>query len=136
MLLLVGGLLGGCWLGQAGMELPHQLPGESYPGDRGELTGVLDVADNGCRHIVLDAGTYFVIWPSGSDAADLGELPAGVRLPGGDVIADGDTLVGTGALTPTAPLTADRNGWWAHVIGYCAPDASEVFVFDSARGGE
>ncbi len=73
---LISGLLGGCSLGQGGMELPHQLPGESYPGDRLELTGALDVADNGCRHIVLDAGTYLVIWPSGSDYVDSVNCPA------------------------------------------------------------
>lgn len=117
------------------MELPHQLPGENYRGDRRELTGLLHVADNGCFQVALGAGTNFVIWPAGSEDAAVGDLP-GVRLAGGDVIVAGNTVAGRGALTATAPLTVERNGWWAHVIGYCAPDASEVVVFDSAHRGD
>jgi len=127
-------LLVGCQPGQVGMGLPRQHDGESYTGDRQHLTGVLEVASNGCINIDLNPGTYLIIWPKGSDYADLGQSPAGVRLPDGHVIAPGDTLSGTGALTPTAPLVANRDGYWSHAIGYCAPGASEVVVFDSVGG--
>jgi hypothetical protein len=115
------------------MDLPSQHDGESYGGERLALTGELSVAANGCINITLNTGSYLVIWPKGSDYADLGSSPAGVRLPNGHVIAPGDTLSGTGALTATAPLVANRDGYWAHVIGYCAPGASEIVVFDSVN---
>lgn len=131
VLALAGAWLGGC-SGLGGLELPQQRIGETFPGERVELAGVLDVADDGCIGITMEAGTFLVIWPSGSDDADVDERPA-VRLPDGQVIGPGDALAGIGALTRTAPLVADRNGYWAHVIGYCAPDAAEVVVLDSAR---
>lgn len=133
--MILGLLVGGCGLGEAGMPLPRQQAGQSYPGDRQELAGVLDVSDFGCLNIVLERGTFLVIWPAGSDYADLGQQPQGVRLPGGQVLADGDAVLGTGAFTPTAPLLAQRDTSLAYAIRGCAPDASELVVFDAARRG-
>ena len=130
--LVVGGLLAllaSCGIGEGGIGLPHQRAGETYPGNRLEMVGILEVADNSCLNMALDGTSYLVIWPAGSALADR------VLLPNGEVIAEGDTVVGTGAFTPTARLTADRNGYWANAIGYCAPDASEVVVLDTARRG-
>ena len=109
------------------MGLPRQIAGETYPGERRELSGVLEVADNGCLNLTMDGATRFVIWPAGSTQDDR------VRLPDGEFITVGDEVAGIGALTPTAPLVANRDGFWASAIGYCAPDASEVVVLDSAR---
>ncbi len=131
IVVLSADLLIGCQPGQAGIDLPRQHDGETYPGDRQQLTGVLEVAANGCINIDLNPGTYLVIWPKGSAYADLGQSPAGVRMPDGHVIAPGDSLSGTGALTPTTPLVANRDSYWAQAIGYCAPGASDVVVFDS-----
>jgi hypothetical protein len=47
------------------MPLPRQQAGESYPGDRPELTGVLDVSDFGCFNLALDDEHILVIWPAG-----------------------------------------------------------------------
>lgn len=134
-LAIAGGATAACGVGEAGMELPRQHDGESFPGHRQELTGVLHTASNGCLELVLESGTYFVIWPNGSDDADL-ENVRGVRLPSGDAIAPGDTVTGVGAFTSTARLTAERDGYWQSTIGYCAPDALELVVFDSAQRGE
>jgi hypothetical protein len=128
-------LLSGCWIGEGGMPLPRQHAGETYPGDRRELSGVLEVSDFGCLNIALDGETYLVIWPAGSDYADLGDGPPGVQLPGGQAITEGDSLVGIGTLTPTEPLLANRDTSLAYAIRGCAPDASEVIVFDTADRG-
>ena len=112
---------------QAGMGLPVQLPGEVYQSERSPLSGTLHVTDTGCDHAMVDGRKRYVIWPAGSAKVD------GVRLPDGSVLADGDPFEGVGGLTPVEPLTADRNGWWAHTIGFCDPEATEVLVLDEAR---
>lgn len=129
------GMLAGCGLGEAGMPLPQQQGGVAYPGDRQELSGVLDVSDYGCFNLALDDEHFLVIWPAGSDRTDLGDEYA-LRLRSGEVIANGDGVVGTGAFTPTAPLLAERDSSMAYAIRGCAPDATEVIVFDSAQPAE
>ena len=130
---LVGVLLGGCGLGSAGTGLAHQRDSETYPGDRRQLTGRVE-GGPACWHITLDGQSYFVIWPAGSDDEIVGE-EWGARLSKSEIVAPGDTVTGTGAFTPAEPLVAERYGYWAHVIGMCAPDASEVVVFDTVRRG-
>lgn len=126
------GILAGCGLGEARKPLPQQQAGVAYPGDRQELSGVLDVSDYGCFNLALDDERFLVIWPAGSDRTDLGDEYA-LRLPSGEVIANGDGVVGTGAFTPKAPLLAERDSAQAYAIRGCALDASEVIVFDSAH---
>jgi hypothetical protein len=115
--------------GLGGMGLPQQLPGERYPGADRELAGTVELQENGCINVVVNGESLLAIWPAGSALDDL------VRLPDGTVLADGDTLTAAGSLTPTAPLVADRNGYWANVIGFCAPDAKRVVVLDAVRSG-
>ena len=133
-LVLVGLLLGGCGLGEAGTGLAHQRDGETYPGDRQRLTGRVE-GGPACWHITLDGRSYFVIWPAGADDEIVGE-EWGARLSKGEIVAPGDTVMGTGAFTPAEPLVAERYGYWAHVIGMCAPGAREVVVFDTVRRGD
>lgn len=128
------GILAGCGLGEAGMPLPKQQAGVAYPGNRQDLAGVLDVSDFGCFNLALDDEHFLVIWPAGSDYADQDDEYA-LQLPSGEVIADGDGVVGTGAFTPTAPLLAERDSSLAYAIRGCAPDAAEVIVFDTAERG-
>ena len=111
----------------AGMGLPVQLPGEAYPGERTPLTGTLEVTDVGCDHAMVDGTERYVIWPAGAEKVN------GVRLPDGSVLRDGDAFEAVGALTPAEPLTAEPNGWWAHTIGFCDADATQVLVLDEAR---
>lgn len=129
-------LVGGCGIGEAGMPLPRQQPGETYPGDRQELRGTLTVSDVGCFNITvdIDGAEYLVIWPPDSDYHDLEDAYA-LRLPGGAVIVDGESVIGTGAFTPTSPLLLERDTSMAHAIRYCAADDEEVVVFDTALPG-
>lgn len=115
--------------GLGGPGLPQQLAGERYPGARRVLAGTVELADNGCVNVVLDGRSLFAIWPAGSALDDV------VRLPDGQVLADGDRVTGSGALSPVAPLVADPGGYWANVIGFCDPDADVLVVFDSAGKG-
>jgi hypothetical protein len=93
-------LLAACSIGEGGIGLPVQRPGEAYPGVRQEVRGPLEVAANGCFELVIDERPWYVIWPSGSQRDDR------VLLPNGQLVAEGATVVGIGAFTPTAPLVA------------------------------
>lgn len=115
--------------GLGGPGLPTQRQGESYPGLRRPFTITFDVAANGCFEVVLDGQDRFVIWPA---SATLGS-PVQVRFADGSVVTEGDEIDAIGALTPTARLVADPGGYWANVIGFCAPEAREVVVLDDAR---
>jgi hypothetical protein len=116
----------GC-AGEAGLGLPHQRQGETYPGERHTITGTLVVASNGCLHVAVDGTPHFVIWPAGA------ELGNRVKLGWFEELREGETVRAVAAFTPVGPLVADRNGYWAYAIGYCAPNAEEVLVFDKAR---
>jgi hypothetical protein len=83
------------------------------------------VAPNGCFELLIDDSRWYVIWPVGSQRDDR------VRLPNGQVVADGGTVVGIGAFTPTAPLAAD-GGYWQDAAGFRAPGDQEVLVLDTA----
>lgn len=109
------------------MGLPLTQAGETYPGERREIVGTFVVADNGCFNVVVDGEEHFVIWPRGEHDGDA------VRLSSSEELHDGDRVRGRGALTPVAPLVADDAGYWANAIGFCAPDAEEVLVFDEVR---
>jgi hypothetical protein len=111
------------------MDLARQRDGETYPGVRRNVVGIVEVAPDGCIGVKVDDRSYFAIWPRGS------EQDEAVRLPGGEVIAAGDRITGVGALTPVAPLVADPNGYWAYLIGFCVPGAREVLVLDAAGPG-
>jgi hypothetical protein len=106
------------------MGLPQQLPGETYPGQRVEVSGELRVARNGCVYLVADEAERLVIWPAGSALADP------VRLPDGAELADGDTLRGLGTVIETTALPGGPDGYWAQVTGFCSGDVPEAVVFD------
>lgn len=112
---------------QGGMGVPVQLAGETYPGARDLLQAELDVTETGCLHVVVDGESRFAIWPAGAELADA------LRLPDGTVLADGDRIEALGAATPAAPLTANRDGYWANAIGFCDPQADVVMVLDDVR---
>jgi hypothetical protein len=127
-------LVGACGVGEGGLPLPRQEEGQSYPGIRQEVRGELEYSEWGCKNLVVEGTSYLVIWPAGSEETAVDDVSA-IRLPGGQVIAEGDSVVGTGAYTPTEPLTANRDTPLAYWIGNCAADASEVIVLDSAERG-
>lgn len=104
--LLLTGVMTACSLSpgedaQGGPGLPQQIPGETYPGDRSELIGEVQVARNGCIDVVVDGISRMVIWPAGSELADA------VRLPDGASLVDGD---GAAAAAPSCRSTRWRAG--------------------------
>jgi hypothetical protein len=121
--------LAGC----GGFGLPKQQPGETYPGERREVTGTVEVDSNGCIRVRLDDGpSYWAIWPASANqgdgnSVDLGSFKADLR--------DGDRVRGTAALTPLATLPGGSHGYWALHGGYCTHDGeTQAIVFDSAEG--
>jgi hypothetical protein len=112
-------------MGEGGIGLPAQVSGEAYSGVREEVRGTLEITSYGCRMLAVDAEPWFVIWPAGS------RLDNGIRLPDGRVVAEGDTVVRVGALTPAAPLAAASEHWRRTFIS-CTPGAEEVVVLDAA----
>jgi len=95
--------------GLGGMGLPRQQDGETYPGLRRELHGPVEVAPDGCLQIGIDGHSHFVIWPRGSELADV------VLLANGDTLRPGDEVTATGAPTTVEPLVADRK----FLLGAC-----------------
>lgn len=111
--------------------MPERRSGESYPGERMEINGEVTAADNGCVFVAVDGDAVFAIWPSGSEGPD--DSGSRLRLPNGESVREGDSIVGIGVLTPTEPLISDRNGYWANVIGYCDPNADAVLALEEAQ---
>ena len=110
--------------GQGGMGLPQQLPGETYAGPRAEITGDLFVADDGCAYVTDGDALRLVIWPAGSRLSN----PA--RLPDGTELRDGDAISGRARIVRIEALPGGRDGYWAHVTGFCDDGEDEVVVFD------
>ena len=90
-----------------------------------EIRGVLASTPYGCRELGVDGEKWFVIWPAGS------RLDDGIQLPTGQVVGEGDTVVGIGAFTLTEPLAA-ASEYWLRTFIECAPGADEVLVLDVA----
>jgi hypothetical protein len=116
--------------GCAGSGIPKQQPGETYPGERHEVTGTVEW--DGCARLRLDDGTsHAVIWPesatNGSDIVNLGWFQR-------DVV-EGDWIEGTAALTPVVDLPYwGESGYWESVLGTCIRlGETEALVFDEAR---
>ena len=113
-----------------GFGVPAQLAGETYPGPRRAIASVLEGDDVGCLEAAVDGAPRFVIWPAGA------RLDHGVRLADGTILRPGDPFDRVGALTPIEPLAADPNGFWASLIGFCAPASREALVLDEVRRAE
>lgn len=109
-----------------GPGLPQQLPGETYPGARQALAGMVQLLDNGCVNVEIGGVSRLAIWPPGSQ---LGEP---VTLPDGTPLTDGDAVAGVGTVIPTRALSGTSDGYWASVTGFCDTLPREVVVFDEA----
>jgi hypothetical protein len=126
--LVAAGLLAcGSRDGEGGRVLPAHRSGETHPGTRVPIAGIIRIAPNGCVSLQIGDTDWLVIWPTGSTLSDA------VNLPGGATLHDGDQVQGTGALTPADPFTADASGYWAYAIGYCAPGVHHVLVLDAVQ---
>jgi hypothetical protein len=113
--------------GLAGAGVASQRTGESFPGERRDVRGVVEGGPNSCAHLVVDGVSHFVIWPHGTATWEL-------VLRSGQRVREGDTIVGRGALTPTEPLhgAAGETTYWGHMLGLCDVEAEEVLVLDDA----
>lgn len=121
--------------GLGGMGVPQQLRGEHYPGPRTELTVRVHLARNGCflGRLERESGRRLVLWPAGTEQGDHGDE---LRLPGGATVRHGDVLSARGVVMATDRLAgSDGDGYWAMVVGFCTPQASEVLVLDRAEAG-
>lgn len=106
------------------MGLPTQLAGETYPGPRRELTGSIEVAENGCVYFSDGGVQRLAVFPRGS------ELSSPVRLPDGSELADGEAVRAIGSLVAADAMPGGPDGYWAMVTGYCSGSAAEVAVLD------
>jgi len=119
-----------------GIGIPKQQAGETYPGERSDVVGTIEVDGYGCIRVRLDDGASFAaIWPASAnqgrdDYVNLGWFQRD--------LGDGDQVRGTAALTPLASLPSwDNNGYWRYALGACVQDGeTEAIVFDSAEGIE
>ncbi|HVM26005.1 MAG TPA: hypothetical protein VM253_11465 [Candidatus Limnocylindrales bacterium] len=106
------------------MGLPQQLPGEQYPGRAIDVDGQVHVADDGCVYLLGGGPQRLLIWPAGSALSDP------VRLPDGTELADGDPIRGSGRVVRHAALPGGRDGYWAHVTGFCDDGNDEALLLD------
>jgi hypothetical protein len=117
---------------EGGIGLPRQQPGETYSGERREVTGTIEVDDYGCVRVRLDDGTsYAAIWPLSANQGDEDYVNLGWFQ---EDLGDGDRVRGTAALTPLGQLRdwGSTSYWW-YALGACVEDGeTEAIVFDSA----
>lgn len=123
-LLVVGCGAGQEGEGEAGMGLPQQLDGQTYPGTRSKVTGETVVADNGCFLVRSDGIERLAIWPRGS--RDDGAV---LYTPAGEQVGQGTQIHGVGTVLAVSHLVA-MDGYWDHVTGFCVPGAEDVLVLD------
>ena len=115
-----------------GMGVPQQFDGEEYPGPRQDLAVRVRLADNGCflGTTVDEPEQRLVVWPRGTAQGEHGDE---LRRPDGSEVRDGAELEGPGLLLPADQLPGmTQDGYWAHAVGFCTPDAATVLVLDRA----
>lgn len=105
------------------------MSGETYPGERREVTGTIEVTDFGCIRVRLDGGeSYWAVWPASAnlgqdDYVNLGWFQAD--------LVEGDRVRGTAALTSLVSLAHAGSGYWPPAISGCtATGETDAIVFD------
>lgn len=125
--------VGGCY---GGIGIPQQQPGETYAGERHEVSGTIEIDDYGCIRVRLDDGTsHAAIWPSSAsqgqdDYVNLGWFQ--------EDLGDGDRVRGTATVVALASLRGwegEGSGYWRYALGACVEGGeTQAIVFDSAEG--
>jgi hypothetical protein len=130
--LLVCGTAAACSDTEAGLGIPRQPSPSAFAGERQAIVGVVAVQDNGCVHLDMGAqGRRWVIWP---DTAQTENSGAGIVLRG-RIVADGDTLRGSGMVADATQLTGwdKAYGLPLEMFGrFCSADKLGVVVLDDA----
>ena len=86
------------------------------------VTGSL-VLSNGCVGLVVGDRVLAVIWPSGTELADVDPLT--VRLPSGSLVIEGESVSGGGGYP--AP---DSAGFDMEIPAACELDPDEIAAFN------
>jgi hypothetical protein len=120
---------GGSSDNEAGGPIPHQLDGETYPGDRAPVSGRVELASNGCMFVVSDGVRHLAVWPKG--AAQDREDATVVRLADGTRVRPKDSVEATGLLFPVTQLVGYPDGFWGSQVTFCVPEDSTVLVLDT-----
>ena len=120
---------------EAGFGIPRQPSPSAFAGERQAIVGVVAVQDNGCVHLHMgEQGRRWVIWP---DTAQTENGGASIVL-GGRVVADGDTLRGSGIVADASQLPGwdQAYGLPLEMFGrFCSADELGVVVLDAAVTG-
>ncbi|WP_084104212.1 hypothetical protein [Demequina sp. NBRC 110056] len=119
---------------QGGFGVPIQPSADAVAGDRQQISGTVTVRANGCVDLAVEgeADSRWVVWPPETPAADGGAMP---ELDG-VAVADGDTVVGTGALVDAEALPDwERDGYFTAFGGFCEAQERGVVVLDDAHLG-
>jgi hypothetical protein len=115
----------------AGGPIPHQLDGETYPGDRTGTTGTYLLQADGCMLLTMSGVSRLAIWPRG--AAQDPEDARIVLLADGTRVRPGDVVTASAAVMPVTALAGMPGGYWGSRIDFCVPRATDVVVLDSVR---
>jgi hypothetical protein len=131
--LLGAGLVacGGVSDNEAGGPIPHQLDGETYPGDRVPVSGAVELASNGCLFLVSDGVRHLAVWPAGA-AQDRDDATV-VRLADGTRVKPKDSVTASGLLFPVTGLVGYPDGYWGSQVTFCVPHDSTVLVLDTVE---
>lgn len=122
-----------------GIGIPKQQPGESYPGDRHEVTATIRQTMDGCLRLEVDGGeTYPVVWPASASQGNDDWVSLGWFQPD---LGVGDRVRGSAVLVAAASLpgwNSEYPGYWTDAIGQCVERGdgtqSPVLIFDTAEG--
>ncbi len=112
---------------EGGFGAPSRSGNEFATGSTAyQVTGSVEVAENGCWYVTLNDSERLIVFPSGWEFA--GSASPALQGPDGEVVDSGDEIDGTVRLLHEDELPAD--GKWANYVGFCQPDVLELAVFD------
>lgn len=102
-----------------------------------EVSGTVFNPGNGCFALADELGAMtWIVWPAGSARSD--GVEDGIRLPNGDVVNTGDTVLlhGQPATRTALPGGENSSSMWGTLARFCLPEAqtsNELFISQDAR---
>jgi hypothetical protein len=121
-----------------GIGIPKQQPGETYEGERHQVTGIVRQSTEGCLQVEVDGReSYPVVWPASANQGDEDWVNLGWFQQD---LGVGDTVRGTAVLVPAASLPRwndEHLTYWTDALGHCVESARAedtlVLIFDTAE---